>query len=471
MKLTRSFASQFRLFVKQLMSSLVTLKRFMLLIIMSSLLVLGSHAAQAATTDATLTNLLTGAGQATAITQLLDGKVISTDISAQDDGKIQKRLVQLYQDIDGLQHLQVSVKNAIVTVSGELNSATEAVRALQYARQVEGVIGINNKITVNRSIGRRLTSTLDRVVGIIKDAIGSLPILFIALLVFSGFWWLGRWLSKRQKFYRRLSDNYFIASLIAQLVSVLVIGSGFLVALIILDATSLVKTILGAAGIVGLAISFAVRDTVENYIASILLSVRNPFSMNDLVKIDTQEGRVASLNSRATMLLAGDGSYIRIPNATVFKSVIVNYSRNPERRFSFDISIDDDQSVVPAQSLANKAIKATDGVLADPKPSVLIQDLAAGKVILRMQAWVDQEKHSLDKVRSQAIREVKKSFEEAGIFSVELPVQDTQTPQEDLTENHEINDISSEQNASKKTIASQANNEQNLLSDKAPKEH
>lgn len=422
-----------------------------------------SVSAQAATDP--FVNLLNANSQAAPVTQLLDGKVISTDISAADDEKIEKRLTQIYQEIDTFKTLKVSVKNAIVTVTGELNSTTDAVRALQYARQIEGVIGINNKITINRSVGRRLVSTWNRITGIIKDGIGSLPVLLIAVLVFSGFWWLGRWLSKRQSFYRRLSDNYFISSLIGQFVNILVIGTGFLVALIILDATSLVKTILGAVGIVGLAISFAVRDTVENYIASILLSIRNPFSMHDLVKIDAQEGRVASLNSRATMVLAADGSYIRIPNSTVFKAIIINYSCNPKRRFSFDLSIDNDQNVRVAQALANKGMEATEGVLDDPKPNVLIQDLIEEKVVLRLQGWVDQEKHSLGKVRSQAIREVKRLFDEAGIFSIEPAINADPPLQEDL-EHLKLNDISPEQ----KVLAEQVNNEENLLSPKAPKE-
>lgn len=422
-----------------------------------------SVSAQAATDP--FVNLLNANSQAAPVTQLLDGKVISTDISAADDEKIEKRLTQIYQEIDTFKTLKVSVKNAIVTVTGELNSTTDAVRALQYARQIEGVIGINNKITINRSVGRRLVSTWNRITGIIKDGIGSLPVLLIAVLVFSGFWWLGRWLSRRQSFYRRLSDNYFISSLIGQFVNILVIGTGFLVALIILDATSLVKTILGAVGIVGLAISFAVRDTVENYIASILLSIRNPFSMHDLVKIDAQEGRVASLNSRATMLLAADGSYIRIPNSTVFKAIIINYSCNPKRRFSFDLSIDNDQNVRVAQALANKGMEATEGVLDDPKPNVLIQDLIEEKVVLRLQGWVDQEKHSLGKVRSQAIREVKRLFDEAGIFSIEPALNADSSLQEDL-EHLKLNDISPEQ----KVLAEQVNNEENLLSPKAPKE-
>ncbi|HPY40275.1 MAG TPA: BON domain-containing protein, partial [Thiolinea sp.] len=170
---------------------------------LSSLLLIPTSS-QAATDP--FLSVLNGATQANTITQLLDGKVISTDITAQDDEKIQQRLAQLYKDIDGFHGLQVSVKNSIVTVTGELNSTTDAFRALQYARQVQGVIGLNNKITVNRSIGTRLKSTWGRITSIIKDGIGGLPVLFIAILVFIAFWWL----AKRQKFYRRLSNNYFI---------------------------------------------------------------------------------------------------------------------------------------------------------------------------------------------------------------------------------------------------------------------
>ncbi|MEZ5537828.1 MAG: mechanosensitive ion channel [Thiolinea sp.] len=72
---------------------------------------------------------------------------------------------------------------------------------------------------------------------------------------------------------------------------------------------------------------------MENYIASILLSLRNPFQVNDFVSIDGHDGNVLRLTSRATILISPDGNHIRIPNATVFKAVITNFTRHPERRF------------------------------------------------------------------------------------------------------------------------------------------
>ena len=84
---------------------------------------------------------------------------------------------------------------------------------------------------------------------------------------------------------------------------------------------------------------------------------------------------------------------------------------------------------------------------------------------------MDQEKHSLGKVRSQAIREVKTAFEASGIFSMELPENEANIPQADLVEHQDLNDISLEQTASKKSLAAQTKSDENLLSPNAPKEH
>ena len=66
---------------------------------------------------------------------------------------------------------------------------------------------------------------------------------------------------------------------------------------------------------------------------------RQPFRANDHVVIDSFEGRVIRLTSRATVLMTPDGNHLRLPNAMVFRSVILNYTRNPSRRFEFDVGI------------------------------------------------------------------------------------------------------------------------------------
>ncbi len=94
-----------------------------------------------------------------------------------------------------------------------------------------------------------------------------------------------------------------------------------LVALEILDATAIVGALLGTAGVLGVALGFAFKDILENYLAGILMSLRQPFSPRDHVVIDGNEGLVIALNSRATILMTLDGNHLRLPNALVFRSV------------------------------------------------------------------------------------------------------------------------------------------------------
>src|SRR3546814_6765294 len=100
------------------------------------------------------------------------------------------------------------------------------------------------------------------------------------------------------------------------------------------------------------------RDTVDNYVSSLMLSLRQPFRANDHVVIEGHEGRVVRLTSRATILMTLEGNHLRIPNSTVFKAVILNYTRNPERRFDFELGIDANDDPVDGMAVGLRAISA-----------------------------------------------------------------------------------------------------------------
>jgi len=362
-----------------------------------------------------LTELITGTSTEAPV---VNDKVITTDTSKQDDQKIKQRLRDIFTELDALKNIGIAANKGVVTLSGEIDSSATVDKAIQFARLVEGVVEVENELKINRSLSKRLQSTWNKLWLMSKETLANLPLLLISLLIISSFWWIGKWVS-RQKFYRRISPNHFIANLFGQITHLLFIILGIVLALTLLDATALIGTILGAAGIVGLAVGFAVRDTVENYISSILLSLRNPFEANDYVSIDGNDGNVLRLTGRATILLSPEGNHIRIPNSTVFKAVINNYTRHPERRFQFDVGVDTEQELLAVQALATKVLKNTEGVLGNPKPLVVIQELGDSNVLLRIYAWVNQENHSYPKVRSETIRAVKEAFDDANIVMPE----------------------------------------------------
>lgn len=343
-------------------------------------------------------------------------RLIDTESSATDDKKIRNRLQKIYGELESMRNIEISeVSNGVVTLAGEVETTALLDRALQFARQVEGVVEVKHRITVDRSLKNRLQQTNTKLLSIFQSIIVNLPLVVLAIFIIWFFWFIGTLFSRWLPFIRKRAPNAFISKLLSQLFQLFFLLAGIILAFTLLDATAVISTILGAAGILGLAISFAVRDTVENYIASILLSLRNPFEPNDFVRIDNLEGHVARLTSRATILISLEGLHIRIPNAIVFKATITNYTRNRQRRFNFQVGVDTDNNLLEVQTIAMKALLAQPGLLQEPKPNVLIQELGDSNVILSIFAWIDQNSHDLVKVRSETIRLIKETFDKANI--------------------------------------------------------
>lgn len=329
------------------------------------------------------------------------------------DATISKRIGELFANIDALSGLENEVTAGVVRLSGEASSRQAHEQALRLVQRVDGVVAVNDQIVVDRSIVRRMQRVSAGLADRFYEIAANLPLLLLAIAVFLLFWLLSGVLMRWDALFCRITPNPFLQSLARQIVRGALLLTGFIVLLEILDATALLGTIIGAAGILGLAIGFAIRDTVENYLASILLSLRQPFDAKDHVLIEGHEGLVLRLTSRETVLMTGDGNHVRIPNATVYKSILTNFTRNPKRRFSFEVGVDTSVGLNAARALGVSSIAATPGVAEDPPPGSRIQHLGDSNVVLLMLGWVDQTEHDFSKVRSEAIRAVKKAFDEA----------------------------------------------------------
>jgi len=259
------------------------------------------------------------------------------------------------------------------------------------------------------------TSVQERLLDKTYRVLAGLPLFALALVVFVLAWQAGRWLSRRKAFEHVASKNPFLQELARTTVQWVTIVIGLLVALEIMDATTLVGAVLGTAGALGIALGFAFRDIMENYLAGILMGVRQPFAPKDHVVIDGNEGVLVSLTSRATTLMTLDGNHLRLPNALVFRSVILNYTRNPRRRFSFDIGIGVNEDLVRAQRIGVDELKSLDGVIAEPPPRAFIAALGDSNVQVRFQGWMDQKASDFLLIKSEAIRRVKLAMDDAGM--------------------------------------------------------
>lgn len=249
----------------------------------------------------------------------------------------------------------------------------------------------------------------------IYKLLAMLPMLILAIIVVALAWWIGSWLSKRAVVGRLSSHNPLLREINRTTVRWLVTLGGVLLALQILDATALVGAVLGTAGVLGVALGFAFKDILENYLAGILMSLRQPFAPRDHVVIDGNEGIIVALTSRATILMTLDGNHLRLPNALVFRGVTLNYTRNPSRRFDFDVGIGVNEDLVQAQKIGITQLQALEGIMVKPPPRAFISALGDSNVVVRFHGWVDQRSHDFIQVKSESIRQVKLALEEAGM--------------------------------------------------------
>jgi small conductance mechanosensitive channel len=355
-----------------------------------------------------------------------DPRVVAAIAAEQDqDQAIELAVRARLALVQALANVEVEVAAGLATLRGTVDDESRRQIAQQLVESVEGVVAVDNRLYMETALDRRLAPVLQEGVERLQRLVAALPLLALAVLLVLALNWLGRLVAGWHWPYRRIRRNPFLADLLRQVVRVGFTLVGVLVALNLLGASALVGAVLGAAGIVGLALGFAFKDLVENYIAGILLSLRQPFAPNDHIRIDGHEGKVAALTSRATTLITLDGNHLRLPNALVFKGVILNFSRNPTRMLAFNVGVGTGEDLHQAQHLAVCALAATPGVLAQPGPAALVTALAESSVTLRCSAWVDQRQADFGKVQSEAIQSVKLALEAAGLDLPE-PIQRVQ---------------------------------------------
>jgi small conductance mechanosensitive channel len=184
-----------------------------------------------------------------------------------------------------------------------------------------------------------------------------------------------------------------------------------------IDTSSMVALI-GAAG---LALGFALQDSLGNFASGVLLILFRPFTTGDYVEAGGISGTVERITIFTTVLRTGDNREIIVPNSAIFGDTITNYSTRDTRRIDmvFGIGYGDDLQL--AKDTLMGIMIADERVLKDPEPSVAVAELADSSVNLKVRPWVKTDDYW--STLSDITEKVKLTFDEKGI-SIPYPTQD-----------------------------------------------
>ena len=346
---------------------------------------------------------------------------ISTQDNRATDLAILSRISSILAQVPELDGVRASVDAGIVTLVGEVTEQQTISRLESLLARVEGVVAIEDQVTLSTDLGTRLVSVRDRFQSRLTAVIAGLPFMALGLAVGAIIVLAGGWLSRRERTLSGIAPNPFIAGFLAQTIRLTAWIVALVVALDLMGARALLGTLLGAAGIFGLSLSFAARDTIEGFVATMLLSLRQPFNPNDLIEVNGLRGRVIRLTSRGTTLLTLDGNHIRIPNQIIYKAVLTNYTRNPERRFMVDLTIDPGADLGRARDLVLRALAGMDFVLKRPEPVAWLDAQGPDHVVIRAGGWVSQDGTDFDLARGEAFRLLRHALDSKG-YLVPEPV-------------------------------------------------
>lgn len=226
----------------------------------------------------------------------------------------------------------------------------------------------------------------------------------------------------------RVSEYRSVNRILGSLAYLVVWAAGLFVALSILNLSGFVTTLLAGAGIIGLAVGFAFQDITTNFIASVLLSVRRPFTEGDLVETAGHTGTVEELNLRSTILRTPQGQKVVVPNKEVFENPLTNYSDGPGRRVDLRCGVSYDDDLQAARRAAVEAVREVEGFDSDRGVDFFYEEFGGSSINFVVRFWISSSAQgAFLAARSEAIERIKSSFDEAGL-DIPYPIRTIDLP-------------------------------------------
>ncbi|MCB1555594.1 MAG: mechanosensitive ion channel [Xanthomonadales bacterium] len=244
---------------------------------------------------------------------------------------------------------------------------------------------------------------------------------FFALLI----WVVGLWLARRaSRAMKRMLERMQMEAILAAFVGNLIQAAVLVLVLVTsLDMLGVPPTsLLAVMGAAGLAVGLAMKDSLSNIAAGVLLIVLRPFRAGDFVQIAGVSGVVVQVRLFQTTLRTPENHVVTLPNSLITAEPITNITANPTRRIDIPVGVDYGDDIRGAREKLLEIARAHDKVLDDPATDVVVGELADSSVNLVLRAWVKTPDYLV--TRSDLVERVHRELAESG-YTIPFPQNDT----------------------------------------------
>ena len=180
-------------------------------------------------------------------------------------------------------------------------------------------------------------------------------------------------------------------------------------------------SVLAVFAAAGLAVGLALKDSLSNFSAGVMLIIFKPFKVGDFVEAAGISGVVEVIRIFNTQLRTGDNREIIVPNAQIYGGIITNFSAREQRRIDMVIGIGYEDDIRIAKQILEEILQAEERVLKEPAPVILVSELGESSIDLAVRPWVNSADYW--NVRSDLLETIKREFDAKGI-SIPYPQRD-----------------------------------------------
>jgi small-conductance mechanosensitive channel len=267
-----------------------------------------------------------------------------------------------------------------------------------------------------------MNAIIDRFENTLVDFVVAIPSILLALAIF----WLFMWLGNRAKqsaimLCERSNRSANLTLVVGRLAQIGVVILGILTAMTVALPSFEPAELIGLLGVSSVAIGFAFRDILENFLAGLLILLTDPFRIGDQIIVGDYEGTVEDIQLRATYLRMYDNRIVVIPNAALFTDSVTVNTANPIRRSEYEVGIGYSDDIARAQELMLRVMQNTTGVLKDPAPDTLMVAMGDSSIIIRVRWWSDSGQADMLRTQDAVLRNIKNELTNAG-FDIPFPI-------------------------------------------------
>jgi small conductance mechanosensitive channel len=247
-----------------------------------------------------------------------------------------------------------------------------------------------------------------------------LPNLIIATLVLILTFFAARILRKTSdKLLIRFTHSSSLNNLVGTTVYVTILMLGIFFTLSILKLDKTVTTLLAGAGIIGLALGFAFQDIAANFISGVIIAIRKPFVVGDVIETNEHFGTIERINLRTVDVRRQTGELVKIPNRKVFETSVINFSHYGIRRIDLKVGVSYAEDLERVQEVVKEAMVGIKGMIEGKEVEVVFTEFNTSSIDFLVRYWIHYKRQTdFVYAKSDAIIKIKKAFD---AHKIEIP--------------------------------------------------